>query len=93
MDGVERRHSSSHNLSRINPIREAQPTRLLRIEPRPRFVHLLPVGRDPIYQALHRAEQAFPGHPHSEIDCQPLLGAGVNIIYDLTGIDTRRRLG
>jgi hypothetical protein len=25
VDGVERQHSSSHNLSRINPIREAQP--------------------------------------------------------------------
>jgi len=34
-------------------------THLLRIEPRPRFVYLLPVGRDPIYQALHRPEQAF----------------------------------
>jgi hypothetical protein len=59
--------------------------------------------------------QIEPGRRHSEIDCQPFLGAGVNIIvlwntfsveakgavegrntflvYDLTGIDTRRRLG
>jgi hypothetical protein len=59
--------------------------------------------------------KSSPPRPHSEINCQPFLGAGVNIIvlwntipvdakgavdgrstflvYDLTGIDTRRRLG